>query len=168
MPPDLCQVNGRVTLSSSESPGHSQPPCALTWLGGCGHCPLWHPVLAMPRAWQQGQGVSTISPPRFEMLLCRGPAGAGAAQSRALVSVFSQIRDLEDVAACLEKVLGEIKQLQDVEKVPNCPWSQEVLPKGQRGAATPHPTRQEHTGASLRMFSLEPSGATINTPPCLA
>lgn len=67
------------------------------------------PVLAMPRAWQQCQGISTISPPRFGMLLCWGPAGAGTAQSKALVSVFSQLRDLEDVAACLEKVLGENK-----------------------------------------------------------
>lgn len=37
------------------------------------------PVLAMPRAWQQCQGISTISPPRFGMLLCWGPAGAGTA-----------------------------------------------------------------------------------------
>lgn len=67
------------------------------------------PALAMPRAWQQCQGVSTISPPRFGMLLCWGPAGAGTAQSKALLSAFSQLRDPEDMAACLEKVLGENK-----------------------------------------------------------
>lgn len=113
------------------------------------------PVRAVPRAWQQFQGVSTaINPPRFGTLLCWGPAGAGRAQSKSLVSVFSQIRDLDDVAACLEKVLGEIKQLQDAEGAQLPTVSQEVLPKG-LGAATPHPTRQGHVGASfLRMSSL--------------
>lgn len=49
------------------------------------------------------------------MLLCWGPAEAGTVQSKALESVPSQLRDLEEVAAHVEKVLGEIKQLQDVE-----------------------------------------------------
>lgn len=71
----------------------------VTVLGGT-------PVLAMPRAWQQCQRVSTVSPPRSGMLLCWGPAGAGTAQSKALGSVLSQLRDLEDMAAHLEKVLS--------------------------------------------------------------
>lgn len=159
VPLDLCQVNGRATLSPSV-PRPLQPPCPSAscpdMAGGdvvtvlCGTS-----VRALPRAWQQFQGVSTdINPPRFGTPLCWGPAGAGLAQSKSLLSVFSQIRDLEDVAACLEKVLGEIKQLQDAEgaQLPTVSGGAAQRPGG---FATPHPTHQGHIGASsLRMSSL--------------
>lgn len=127
------------------------------------------PVRAVPRAWQQFQGVSTdINPPRFGTPLCWGPAGAGRAQSKSLVSVFSQIRDLDDVAACLEKVLGEIKQLQDAEGA--------QLPTVSGGAAqrpggcnpTSHSPGTRWGIISQDILTSHSLGPPINTPPCLA
>lgn len=57
------------------SPQATAAPCpsayALTGLGRTWSLVLCGtPVLAMPRAWQQHQGGSAVSPPRFGMLLC--------------------------------------------------------------------------------------------------
>lgn len=61
-------------------------------------CPLWHPCGGHAQGLAAAPGG----------LCCKSTqvwdvAGAGTAQSKALVSVLSQLRDLEDVAACLEK-----------------------------------------------------------------
>lgn len=68
------------------------------------------PVLVIPRAWQQCQKDSTQVWDVALLGTCRSWH-----YSEQSFGVLSQLRDLEDVAAHLEKVLGEIKQLQDVE-----------------------------------------------------
>lgn len=69
------------------------------------------PVLVIPRAWQQCQKDSTQVWDVALLGTCRSWH-----YSEQSFGVLSQLRDLEDVAARLEKVLGEIKQLQDVER----------------------------------------------------
>lgn len=124
-------------------------------------------LVPVPRALTQLEGMWSLSSVALQCWPCKVhpslgrcfAAGAGTAQSKALVIVF---RDLEDVAACLE-----IKQLQEIEgaQLPTVSGGAAQRPGGSK--PTSH-SAATHWGISQDVptsHSLEPP---INTPPSLA
>lgn len=98
--------------------------------------------------------LAAIKPPGFGTALCWGPAGASTAWSKALVSIFSSLRDLGrngcpngEGARRDEARAGRRREGAQLPR----PWG--GLLKG-LGAADPHPTCQGCTEASLRMSLL--------------